>query len=263
MKIISYLDISKMWSFDFDDVFVPEIFWSLVIMFLMIIFSIFIKVSFTKAIKDPLAKPNKFQTLCIMGVRSCENLVVEVMGEKNRGFAAYICVLFPYLFLSFIWGLTGFSSPVTYFGVPLSLALVTFVLIHAEAVKVNKWKYFQRYIDPFPIFLPINLVSMWAPLISLSLRLFGNAISGYCIMTILYFGLENLSSIIFTGEATLGPQSIVLAPIITPVLHLYFDLFSGFIQTFVFSMLTMINVLQEQNDDSEIENKVETLKVQN
>src|SRR5574344_2494919 len=102
------------------------------------------------------------------------------MGEKNRGFSAYIVPLFVYLFFAFIFGLTGLPSPMTYFGVPLTLSLITFVMIHVQAVKTNKWKYFKRYIEPIPIFLPVNLVTMWGPPLSMRLRMFGHAISGYC-----------------------------------------------------------------------------------
>ena len=53
-----------------------------------------------------------------------------------------------------------------------------------------------------------------------------------------------------TVAGAAGPAGIFLPPLITPVLHLYFDLFSGFVQTFVFILLTMIFVLQEQNEES-------------
>ena len=76
-------------------------------------------------------------------------------------------------------------------------------------------------------------------------------------MNIVYYGLEAISNAIFAGNfvgGAIGVQSIFVAPIVTPLLHLYFDLFSGFIQTLVFCMLTLIYVSQEQSseDDNEI-----------
>jgi len=152
--------------------------------------------------------------------------------------------------------LTGLPSPVVYLATPLSLALFVFFLVHGTAIKENHWGYFKRYVDPFPVFLPINLISMWAPTLALTFRLFGNAVSGYCIMSLVYYALEGVSNLIFTGDfgAALGIQSIWVAPLVTPLLHLYFDLFSGFIQTLVFSMLTLIYVAQEQaqEDDNQV-----------
>lgn len=250
-NIFSFIDISKLWSFDFNDIFVPEVFWSLIIILLLISLSLIVYFVFKKALKDPLKTPNKFVIICMDLVKVIEKFTVDVMGEKNRSFSGYVLAIGVYLLLSFLWGLLGFDSPVTYLAVPLSLALMTFILIHATAIKTNKLKYFKRYIEPFPLFLPINLVSMWSPLISMTFRIFGNAVAGYCIMTIAYFGLQTLSSFIFTGSTIMGPASIVIAPFITPILNLYFYLFSGAVQTLLFIMLTMINIYQEQGDDPE------------
>ena len=45
-------------------------------------------------------------------------------------------------------------------------------------------------------------------------------------------------------------QYMIITPVITGVLHMYFDIFSGLIQTLVYTMLTMIFVSQEDPDDS-------------
>ncbi len=247
--------LEGMVSFDFDSVFVPEVFSSILIIVLLIILSIAVYISSKKYIKNPLLSPKGIFNIACIGVEKAEDLTVGIMGERNRGFSAYIVPLFAYVFLAFIFGLTGLSSPMTYFGIPFTLSLITFVMIHVQAVKTNKWKYFKRYIDPIPVFLPVNLVTMWAPLLSMSLRMFGNAISGYCLMSLVYYGLENLSSAILlqtdltTGFGVLGPEGLLLSWVGTPILHAYFDLFSGFIQTLVFVMLTMINIYQEQNEE--------------
>ena len=99
--------------------------------------------------------------------------------------------------------------------------------------------------------LPINLLSMWAPLLSLSLRLFGNALAGYTLMSIVYFFLGQVSEMIFGGFIGGGFGSVIIPPLITPILHAYFDVFSSAIQVLIFVMLTMIFVAQEDNDDEE------------
>ena len=251
-------------STDFEDIFVPEVFSSLIVMVIIAILVFVIYFKFKKAMKAPLAPQKGIVLVFSYFVEFVEKFTVDIMGERNRKFSGIVLGIILYVFLSFIFGLTGLASPVTYLGVTLSLGLITFVLIHFTAARENKLGYFKRYIDPFPVFLPINLLTMWAPLLSLSLRMFGNAISGYCIMSIVYYGLESISDLIFgplfvgnywanaMGDVVSGangPAGIILPPFITPVLHLYFDLFSGFIQTTVFTMLTMIFVLQEQNEE--------------
>lgn len=228
-----------------------EIISSFLVMIIIAILSFIIYFKFKNA--DPYEeKPSKFIVLVSFAVQTVKNMTIDLMGKKWEKFAGYTLCLFMYVFLAFTFSLTGLPSPMTYLGVPLSLGLCTFVLIHVTAMKANKLGYFKRYIDPLPFFLPINLLSMWSPLLSLSLRLFGNALSGFVLMAIVYYALGNVSSMIFTFLEP-GLNSIFIAPFITPVLHAYFDLFSGMIQTLVFTMLTMIFVSQEDPDETEEE----------
>jgi F-type H+-transporting ATPase subunit a len=78
----------------------------------------------------------------------------------------------------------------------------------------------------------------------MSFRIFGNILSGIILMSLVYFALGNASSFIFSFLPE-GLNSIFIAPLIAPWLHLYFDLFSAFIQTLVFISLTMLFVAQE------------------
>ena len=85
---------------------------------------------------------------------------------------------------------------------------------------------------------------MWAPLLSLTLRLFGNAIAGWVLLTIVEYALRDLSAMIFAFIPSDFNQ-VFLAPIPLAILHAYFDLFSGLIQTTVFISLTAIFIGQE------------------
>ena len=201
---------------------------------------------------DPLKKPKGLLLIGEMGVSFFDRLASELMGPQFKGFGGFIMAIAVYLFIAFIFGLTGLPAPMTYIAIPLSLGLVTFVMIHATSVRYTKWKYFKRYVEPVPFFLPINLISMWAPLLSLTLRLFGNAIAGWTLMTMVYYAMEGLSSQVFSFIQTSGAvdwSQVVLTPLPAAILHLYFDLFSAFIQTTVFISLTMIFISQEAPED--------------
>ena len=101
--------------------------------------------------------------------------------------------------------------------------------------------------EPVPFLLPLNIIGEIAKPISLSFRPFGNILGGAVIMALLYQFLGWLSSLI-------PGVSIPIGQLIIPVpLHLYFDLFSGFIQTTVFIFLTMIFVSQEGPEDIAIQ----------
>ena len=220
----------------------------------LIIIGIICLLSFYIAIRahfaDPLKKPRGVLFLAEVGVTFFDGLVTSLMGKRYKGMGGFFMAIATYLFLAFIWGLTGLPTPTTYLATPLSLGLVTFVLIHANAIRFNKWKYFKRYIEPLPFFLPINLISMWAPLLSLTMRLFGNALAGWTLMTLLYSGFSNIGGVIIEFATNdLMHAGDIMAPFITPVLHAYFDLFSGLIQTVVFLFLSMIFISNEGPED--------------
>jgi len=224
----------------------PEVIASLIVIGIIIILCIVIAILAHFA--DPLKKPKGLLFIAETGVKFFDNLTSEMMGIHFKGYGGFVMAIAVYLFLAFIFGLTGLPSPVTNLAVPLTLALITFVLIHATSIKYTKWKYFKRYVDPFPVMLPINLISMWAPLLSMTLRMFGNALAGWTLMSIVYWALGQLSGAIFSFIGSAWNQ-VFIAPFITPVLHAYFDLFSGLIQTVIFLFLTMINIANEVPDD--------------
>ena len=227
-----------------------EVISSLIVILIILILSIIIAIQ--AHFQDPLKKPKGLLLLAEIGVKFFDGFADELVGGALPNFGGFVMGVAVYLFLAFIFGLTGLPSPVTYMAVPLSLGLTTFLLIHFTSARFTKWRYFKRYVDPFPVFLPINLISMWAPLLSLTLRLFGNAVAGWVLLTIVESALRDASASLFnfmpvveSGIAAGNWNEIFLSPIPTAILHAYFDLFSGLIQTVVFIFLTTIFVGQE------------------
>lgn len=228
-----------------------EIYSSLIVMAIIAILAIIIGIQ--AKLQDPLKKPKGLLLLAEYGVEFFDNFTEGLIGNKIPGIGGFIMAVATYLFLSFIFGLTGLPSPVTYMAVPLSLGLTTFLGIHIISAWKTKWAYFKRYVDPFPFFLPVNLISMWAPLLSLSLRLFGNAVAGWTLMTLIYTvgnSIGDIAIATFANSDILGIGGVIV-PFVTPVLHAYFDLFSGFIQTTVFISLTTIFFGQEVPEEIE------------
>ena len=219
---------------------------SLIVILVIVILSLVVGILARR--QNPLKKPKGLLLVAEMGVNFFDNFAHDLVGTTLPNFGGFIMGVAMYLFISFIFGLTGLPSPVTYMAVPLSLGLTTFLLIHYTSARYTKWRYFKRYIDPIPIFLPINLISMWAPLLSLTLRLFGNAIAGWALLSIVEYALRDLSSTLFSFIQSEWNQ-VFLAPLPLAILHAYFDVFSGLIQTFVFILLTSIFIGQEIPED--------------
>ncbi len=182
-----------------------------------------------RAIRKATEVPGTFQNILELAVEALMNMVNGVMGKSAPKFYNYIGTIFLFILFSNISGLFGLRPPTADYGVTLPLALLTFVLIHFNKFTHQKpkdiWAGMCSPLPPWlPIWLPINIISDIAVPISLSLRLFANILSGLIMMALLYGLLGWI--------ATLWPAA----------LHVYFDLFSGAIQTYVFCMLTMTYV---------------------
>lgn len=187
-------------------------------------------------------KPNRLSASIITYVQFITDYTVSAMGERyGKAFSAYIGSIFIYILLSNLSGLFGLAAPTANFSVTLMLAGITWIMIQGMKFKESGIKgYFKSYLEPMPFFLVPNIFSEIAPLISLSMRLFGNILSGSVILSLLYMFTGWLSQFI----PVIGGFNFI-GVVVTPVIHLYFDLFMGFVQAFLFISLTVIFIGME------------------
>ncbi|MBQ9765909.1 MAG: F0F1 ATP synthase subunit A [Lachnospiraceae bacterium] len=177
-----------------------------------------------KCVKKAKEIPGYFQNFLELIVDMLDNMVENTMGKNSRRFVNYISSIFLFILLSNISGIFGLRPPTADYGVTLPLGLITFALVHYNGVKKNKAGHFKAMFKPI-LLSPINIIGEIAVPLSLSLRLFGNVLSGTVLMGLLY-----------------GLVPVLVRLGVPAVLHVYFDLFSGAIQTYVFCMLTMVYV---------------------
>ncbi|MBP5282900.1 MAG: F0F1 ATP synthase subunit A [Lachnospiraceae bacterium] len=197
----------------------------LFVMLILILFSIFAG----QAIKKGAEVPGGFQNVVELIVEKLDGMVEGTMGRNAVKYRNYIGTLFIFIIFSNISGLLGLRPPTADYGVTFPLGVITFTLIRFNQFKYHKpkeiWADMCSPLPPWmPIWFPINVISELAVPISLSLRLFANVLSGTIMMTLVYGLLK--------WGASVWPAA----------LHVYFDLFSGAIQTYVFCMLTMTYV---------------------
>lgn len=190
----------------------------------------------SRAMKHASEVPAGFQNVVELIVEMLDKMVHGVMGKKGDVFVNYIGTIFIFILFSNISGLFGLRPPTADYGVTLPLALITFCLIHFCQFKYQTpkqiWTDMCSPLPPWlPIWFPINLISEIAVPISLSLRLFANILSGTIIMALIY-GLLSKFALFWPG-----------------VLHAYFDIFSGCIQTYVFCMLTMTYISNAMGEE--------------
>lgn len=192
------------------------------------------------------SNPKGFLQVGILYVETLNNIIVTNIGEKHgKKFSAYLGSVFIYLLLANTIGLVGFETPTSSLSVTLVFALITWILIQGVGISQNGLKgYIKGFFDPiFPFVIP-NFFGAVAPLISLSMRLFGNVLSGGIIMSMLYSFTAFLSS-----KLPLIGGFNIFGVIVAPIIHLYFDLFAGFLQAFIFMTLTSILISVEYTEE--------------
>ena len=178
-----------------------------------------------RVMKHASEVPGGFQNVVELIVEKLDGMVEGVMGRNAAAFANYIGTIFIFILLSNIPGLFGLRPPTADYGVTFPLGVMTFAIIHFNKFKHQKVSgVIKGLCEPWVFWAPINIIGDLAVPVSLSLRLFANVLSGTVMMALVYALLSRI--------AIIWPAA----------LHVYFDLFSGAIQTYVFCMLTMTYV---------------------
>ena len=180
--------------------------------------------------------PSRFQLVVETLVSSINNLVKQTMGEDKMGFAPYMGTIILFIGIANIIGLIGLRPPTADVNTTFALSIITFVMVQFFSIKSNGFGgYLKGFLEPMPLLLPLNIIGELANPVSLSFRLFGNIVGGLIIMKLLYNALIGFSS-------NLGLMVPILGIGVPAVLHIYFDLFAGLLQSFIFTMLTMVFV---------------------
>lgn len=190
---------------------------------------------------------SKRQAVAEWLVEMAENFVIGNMGEKFRYFIPFVAALFATSVVSNLISLTGLRSPTADLSVEAAWAVVVFILITKEKIKAGGiGGYLKGFTEPIPVLTPFNILSELATPISMACRHFGNILSGVVINALIYGALTVASAALFgllpgfLGD--LLSQIPFLAVGVPAVLSVYFDWFSGFMQAFIFCMLTTMYI---------------------
>ena len=197
----------------------------------------------TRSIKK---RPGRGQVIVEKLVSMLYNLVSDTMGKHNLKFAPYLGTLVLSSIFGSLIGMTGiFRSATADLSVTLAWALVTTGLVWYHNIKNYGFRaWLKGFTEPIVVMTPMNIVSEIAQPVSMAFRHFGNVAGGSVLTALIYFALSGLTKLVFGWLPKLVVDCLppVFAAGIPAVLSVYFDLFSGFVQAFVFCLLTMVYV---------------------
>ncbi len=175
-------------------------------------------------------------------VENAEKMVNGNMGEYFSGFAPFVASILALSAFSSLLALFGLYAPTSDVNITAGWAILVFFLITYYKMKCGPVIYLKSFAEPVKFLAPLNIISEVATPVSMAFRHYGNVLSGSVISVLLATGLQGLSSMVlgnlpgFLGEFPLFRIGI------PAVLSIYFDVFSGVLQAYIFAMLTMLYV---------------------
>ena len=186
--------------------------------------------------------PTKRQHLVEWGIEQTQHLVSDNMGEFFKDFAPFVASIMMLSALSSLLTLVGLYPPTSDLNVVGGWALLVFVLITYYKFKCGPIHYLRSYTEPVAFLTPLNVISEFATPVSMAFRHYGNILSGSVISVLVAAALQGLSAMTFGRLPGFLGQFPFLQIGIPAVLSVYFDIFSGLLQAFIFAMLTMLYV---------------------
>jgi len=169
-------------------------------------------------------KPGSVQQLAEMIHEFTGGQADQIIGHGYERFQSFVTVIFLFIVCCNLVGLIpGINSPTETPAVPLGIALVTFVYYNFFGFKEQGFKgYLGHFAGPVwwiaPLLFPIEIISHFARIMSLTIRLYANMFAGG-LVTLVFFSL---------------------VPIGVPVVFLGLHLVVSLIQAYVFMLLAMI-----------------------
>ena len=175
-------------------------------------------------------------------VEQTDGLVLENMGEYFKGFSPFIGAVLALSAFSSLVTLVGLYPPTSDINVTAGWAILVFFLITYYKMKCGPLHYLKSFGEPVAFLTPLNIISEFATPVSMAFRHYGNILSGTVISVLMATALQGLTSLILGRLPGFLGQFPFFRIGLPAVLSIYFDLFSGCLQAFIFAMLTMLYV---------------------
>ncbi len=174
-------------------------------------------------------------------VENTSRLVTSNMGGHFKSFIPFIAAIMALSAFSSLLALVGLYAPTSDINVTAGWAILVFILITYYKMKCGPWHYVKGIASPI-LLTPLNIIGEIATPVSMAFRHYGNVLSGAVISVLIASALQGLSSIVLGWLPGVLGEIPFLQIGIPAVLSVYFDVFSGLLQAYIFAMLTMMYV---------------------
>jgi F-type H+-transporting ATPase subunit a len=223
--LLAELECETAFSFDIGS-FHVDVLESVVITWVIMAFVLLLSIFLTRNLK--LHDVSKRQLVLETIVVKLQDFVTGMIGEEGKAYVPYLCTVLLYIGLANIIGLFGMKPPTKDMNVTAALAIMSIILIEAAGIRKRGVKgWLKSFTQPIAIVTPINILEIFIRPLSLCMRLFGNVLGAFVIMELIK----------------------LLIPVAVPIpFSLYFDIFDGLIQAYVFVFLTSLFIKEAIED---------------
>ena len=149
-------------------------------------------------------RPKAIQHMAEMTHEFVSEQSESIVGHGYERFVPYLTLLVIFILIGNLMRLVpGLESPTSNPVVPLGFAVVTFLYYHYHGIRVHGWSYIKQFLGPvwwlYPLMLPIEIISHFARVLSLTVRLYANMFAGDMV-TLAFFSLIPIGvPLIFLG----------------------------------------------------------------
>ena len=182
------------------------------------------------------------QHLAEWAVETVDHLVIENMGPFFSGYSAFIIAILALSALSSLLSLFGLFPPTSDINIVAGWAILVFILITHYKLKGGVLNYLKGFTEPIFVMAPLNVLGEIATPVSMAFRHYGNVLSGSVISVLIAAALTAFSNLVLGWLPGFLGEIPFLRIGLPAVLSVYFDVFSGCMQAYIFAMLTMLNV---------------------
>ncbi len=168
-------------------------------------------------------------------------------GTRFDKLIPFVAALFATSVISNLISLIGLRSPTADLSTEAAWAVVVFIMITYQKINAGGLLgYMKGFTEPIAVMTPFNILSELATPVSMACRHFGNILSGVVINGLIYAALAAASGALLgllPGAVGDFLSNIPILDVGIPaILSVYFDWFSGVMQAFIFSMLTVMYI---------------------
>lgn len=190
---------------------------AVVVSWIIILFLLIFSLLFVRNLK---MVPSGLQVFLETAIGGMNTFFHGILGEEGKKYFPYLGSIVLYIGFANLIPILGITPPTKDLNVTLALSILSICLIEYSGIREKGMKgWIKSFAEPLPLLAPMNILEIFIRPLSLCMRLFGNVLGGFVVMELIK----------------------LIAPVIVPIpFSLYFEVFDGVIQTYVFVFLTAL-----------------------